>query len=87
MNSAKKIIKNNGMGSGEERRKGKNTSLFDNKNKILVIVGILAILAGIFVVCYTQLRPRIVLTRRKGSAITGFGIRREAVCWETHCCP
>ncbi len=82
MNSAKKIIKNNGMGSGEERGKGKNTSLFDNKNKILVIVGILAILAGIFVVCYTQLRPRIVLTV-KGPAKDGKEVTNSVNLAET----
>lgn len=82
MNSAKKIIKNNGMSSGERRGKGKNTSLFDNKNKILVIVGILAVLAGIFVVCYTQLRPRVVLTV-KGPAKDGKEVTNSVNLTET----
>lgn len=70
MNSAKKIIKNNGIGSKEANRNGRGKTMFDNKNKILVIIGVLAILAGVFVVCYTQLRPRIVLTV-KGPAKDG----------------
>lgn len=70
MNSAKKIIKNNGVGVNEPITTKKGTSLFDNRNKILVIIGILAVLAGVFVVCYTQLRPRTILTV-KGPAKDG----------------
>lgn len=62
MNSAKKIIKNNGIGVQDTNTNKKGTATTDNKNKILIIIGILAILAGVFVVCYTQLRPRAVLT-------------------------
>lgn len=70
MNNAKKIIKNNGVGSENTTKTTKNGSLLESKNKVLIIIGILAILAGVFVVCYTQLRPRAVLTV-KGPAKDG----------------
>lgn len=70
MNSAKKIIKNNGVGSENAIKTKKSTTMFESKNKILVLIGILAILAGVFVVCYTQLRPRAILTV-KGPATDG----------------
>lgn len=70
MNSAKKIIKNNGIGSENAIKNKKSTSVFESKNKVLILIGILAILAGVFVVCYTQLRPRAILTV-KGPAKDG----------------
>lgn len=70
MNNAKKIIKNNGVGLENTTKTTKNGSLLESKNKVLIIIGILAILAGVFVVCYTQLRPRAVLTV-KGPAKDG----------------
>lgn len=70
MNSAKKIIKNNGVGVEEPVVTKKKTSVFDNANKVLIIIGLLAVLAGVFVVCYTQLRPRAILTV-KGPASGG----------------
>ena len=62
MNSSKKIIKNNGVGSVNATTNKKGKSGFENRNKYLIIIGVLAVLAGIFVVCYTQLRPRAILT-------------------------
>lgn len=70
MNSSKKVIKNNGLGSASTTTNRKGSTMFDNRNKILIIIGILAVLAGIFVVCYTQLRPRAIL-KVKGPAKGG----------------
>lgn len=64
MNSSKKLAKNNGVGSVNTTTNKKGKAAFENRNKYLIIIGILAVLAGIFVVCYTQLRPRAILTVR-----------------------
>lgn len=60
MNSAKKILKNNGV--GEEKVTTGRGPIVASKNKALILVGILvvAILCG--GVCYINLRPRAVLT-------------------------
>lgn len=83
MNSAKKIIKNNGVGSGNAIKIRKSTTMFESKNKILILIGILAILAGVFVVCYTQLRPRAILTvtgpAKDGKEVTNTVNYQEAV--------
>ena len=74
MNSSKKIVKNNGVGSVNTTTNKKGKTMFENRNKYLIIIGILAILAGIFVVCYTQLRPRAILTV-KGPAKDGKEVK------------
>lgn len=83
MNSAKKIIKNNGVGSENAMKIKKNTTMFESRNKILILIGILAILAGVFVVCYTQLRPRAILTvkgpAKDGKEVTNTVNYQEAV--------
>lgn len=61
MNNAKKLAKNDGVG----KKQGGDTSslsLFSSKNKILAILGIVAVLVLCAGVCYMQLRPRPVLT-------------------------
>lgn len=71
MNSAKKVLKNNGLQT--ERGSGRQ-SLSINKNVALVIVGIVlvAILCG--GVAYINLRPRVILTvegkDKDGNAVT-----------------
>ncbi|MCH5266626.1 MAG: peptidyl-prolyl cis-trans isomerase [Lachnospiraceae bacterium] len=60
MNSAKKIMKNQGLG---ERTPGKkNQPAVSQKNKVLLIIGILLILVLGAGICYIQLRPREILT-------------------------
>ncbi|MBO6108943.1 MAG: hypothetical protein J6P16_06025 [Eubacterium sp.] len=60
MNKAKKIIKEQGLSQPDKKEvKAKAKS---RKNLILIIIGALVIIGGIFIVCYTQLRPRAVLT-------------------------
>ena len=58
MNSAKKILKNNGDGMQSSVKQSKGIS----KNMVLLIVGILlvAVLGG--GVCWVNLRPRAILT-------------------------
>ncbi|MBO4396538.1 MAG: peptidyl-prolyl cis-trans isomerase [Eubacterium sp.] len=59
MNNAKKIIKEQGLQKPDKKEvKAKQKS---RKNLILIIIGAIVILGGVFVVCYTQLRPRPVL--------------------------
>ncbi|MDD5994011.1 MAG: peptidyl-prolyl cis-trans isomerase [Clostridiales bacterium] len=61
MNNAKKLAKHDGVG----KKQGGDTSslsLFSSKNKILAILGIVAVLVLCAGVCYMQLRPRPVLT-------------------------
>lgn len=59
MNSAKKIMKNNGVGAGVST--GRQGAIVASKNKILILIGIIlvAILCG--GVCYINLRPRAIL--------------------------
>ncbi len=60
MNKAKKIIKEQGIKTPD--KKAEKAEAKSRKNLILIIVGILAVLGGVFVVCFTQLRPRPILT-------------------------
>ncbi len=60
MNKAKKIIKEQGIHTPD--KKAEKAEAKSRKNLILIIIGVLAVLGGIFVVCYTQLRPRAILT-------------------------
>ncbi len=60
MNTAKKIIKEQGIKKPD--KKEEKAEAKSRKYLILIIVGALAVLGGIFVVCYTQLRPRAILT-------------------------
>ncbi len=60
MNTAKKIIKEQGIQKPD--KKEAKAEAKSRKYLILIIVGALVVLGGIFVVCYTQLRPRAILT-------------------------
>ncbi|MEE3467257.1 MAG: hypothetical protein VZQ83_02335 [Eubacterium sp.] len=60
MNNAKKIIKEQGLQQPDKKAEKKQAK--SRKNLILIIIGVLAVLGGVFVVCYTQLRPRPILT-------------------------
>lgn len=60
MNNAKKIIKEQGLQQPD--KKEEKAQAKSRKNLILIIVGAIIVLGGIFVVCYTQLRPRAILT-------------------------
>ena len=60
MNNSKKLAKNNGV----SKKQGGVTSALSfvsSKNKVLVILGILAVIVLCAGVCYMQLRPRAVL--------------------------
>lgn len=60
MNNAKKIIKNQGLGTADAAGRGED-GLVSRKNKILIIIGIVLIVVFTMVVCYIQLRPREIL--------------------------
>ena len=72
MNSAKKIIKEQGLKQPD--KKEVKAQAKSRKNLILIIIGAIILLGGIFVVCYTQLRPRAILTvegpAENGSTVT-----------------
>ena len=60
MNNSKKLAKNNGV----SKKQGGGTSTLSfvsSKNKVLAILGILAVIVLCTGVCYMQLRPRAVL--------------------------
>ncbi|CDD35919.1 uncharacterized protein BN600_02110 [Roseburia sp. CAG:309] len=60
MNNSKKLAKNNGV----SKKQGGGTSALScvsSKNKVLAILGILAVIVLCAGVCYMQLRPRAVL--------------------------
>lgn len=60
MNNSKKLAKNNGV----SKKQGGGTgalAFVSSKNKVLVILGILAVIVLCAGVCYMQLRPRAVL--------------------------
>ena len=60
MNKSKKIIKEQGIAKPDKKELKKEAK--SRKNLILIILGLLFIAGGVFVVCYTQLRPRVILT-------------------------
>ena len=59
MNSAKKIMKNQGIKS--EKRTVRAESNILQKNKVLLIIGLLIMAALVGAVCYINLRPRAIL--------------------------
>lgn len=82
MNNAKKLAKNNGIGA--EQKKGSSESTFTlTKNKVLLILGLAAIVVLCAGVCYMQLRPRAVLkvtgTNASGGETTNTVYMKEAV--------
>lgn len=60
MNSAKKIIKNQGLGNSGVT-KSEEEGIGSRKNKILIIIGLCLIVGISLVVAYIQLRPREIL--------------------------
>lgn len=60
MNSAKKIIKNQGLGNSGVTR-AEEEGLNSRKNKILILIGLCLIVGISLVVAYIQLRPREIL--------------------------
>lgn len=82
MNNSKKLAKNGGVGV-EKQNKGSENTILASKNKILLTLGIAAIIilcAGVF---YMQLRPRAVLkvtqNNADGGAKTNTVYMKEAV--------
>lgn len=62
MNKAKKIAKNNGIGTERKSVLGGSGSSFTTpKNKVLLMLGVIAVVILCAGVCYMQLRPRVVL--------------------------
>ena len=60
MNKSKKIIKEQGLHTPDKKEVKEKAK--SKKNLILIIIGAIIILGGVFVVCFTQLRPRAILT-------------------------
>ena len=60
MNKSKKIIKEQGLAKPDKKEVKKEAT--SRKYLVLIIIGVLVILGGVFVACYTQLRPRPILT-------------------------
>lgn len=83
MNSAKKIMKNQGMNKGKGKNSAHGQAGFLEKNKMLLIIGalIMALLVG--VVCYINLRPRAILTVEgldaNGNKVTNTIYYKEAM--------
>ena len=73
MNKAKKIIKEQGLKKPDKKEVKKEAT--SRKYLILIIIGVVIALGGVFVACYTQLRPRHILS------VTGPG---EGGKEETH---
>lgn len=59
MNGAKKILKNQGVKT--KTRSVRKEATFMEKNRVLLIIGILVMAALVAVVCYINLRPREIL--------------------------
>ncbi len=82
MNKAKKLAKNNGVGT--ERKNGPSGNSFEfTKNKVLLMLGIIAVVVLCAGVCYMQLRPRVVLvvtgTNASGSEVKNKVNMKETV--------
>lgn len=82
MNNSKKLAKNGGVGT-ENKEKSTGVGFASSKNKIILILGIAAVLilsAGVF---YMQLRPRAILsvtrTEADNSNVTKTVYMKEAV--------
>ena len=82
MNNAKKLAKNNGIGTEQKKKSGENSFMF-TKNKILILLGLAVIVVLCAGVCYMQLRPRAVLkvtgTNASGGETTNTVYMKEAV--------
>lgn len=72
MNSAKKIMKNDGLGTMNPV-KAKEENIVSHKNKILILIGLILIVGFSLVVCYIQLRPREILT------VTGMNANNQEI--------
>lgn len=79
MNSAKKIMKNQGLGT---KSFSGGDDIISRKNKILILIGIVMIVACTAVICYIQLRPRQVLTV-KGTDSSGSSVTNTVNMTET----
>ena len=82
MNKAKKLAKNNGVGT--ERKNGPSGNSFEfTKNKVLLMLGIIAVVVLCAGVCYMHLRPRVVLvvtgTNASGSEVKNKVNMKETV--------
>ena len=82
MNKAKKLAKNNGVGT--ERKNGPSGNSFEfTKNKVLLMLGIIAVVVLCAGVCYMQLRPLVVLvvtgTNASGSEVKNKVNMKETV--------
>lgn len=82
MNNSKKLAKNGGIGV-QKREKSSGGSFTSSKNKILLGLGLAAIIILCAGVCYMQLRPRAILkvtgTNASGSSVTRTVYMKEAV--------
>lgn len=82
MNNSKKLAKNGGIGV-EKRGKNSGGSFTSSKNKILLAIGLAAIVILCAGVCYMQLRPRAILkvtgTNASGSSVTRTVYMKESV--------
>ena len=81
MNKAKKLAKNNGVGT--ERKNGPSGNSFEfTKNKVLLMLGIIAVVVLCAGVCYMQLRPRVVLVVA-GTNASGSDVKNKVNMKET----
>lgn len=82
MNKAKKLARNNGI-SDEKKDISAGKSFEMTKNKVLIILGVLAVVVLCAGVCYMQLRPRPILkvtgTNQSGSEVNHTVYMKEAV--------
>lgn len=83
MNKAKKIAKNNGIGTEVKNNPvGSGGSFTLTKNKVLLTLGLIAVVILCAGVCYMQLRPRVVLVV-SGSDAGGSEVKSKVYMKET----
>lgn len=83
MNKAKKIAKNNGIGTEVRNNPvGSGGSFTLTKNKVLLMLGLIAVVILCAGVCYMQLRPRVVLVV-SGSDADGSEVSSKVYMKET----
>lgn len=83
MNKAKKIAKNNGIGTEVKNNPvGSGGSFTLTKNRVLLMLGLIAVVVLCAGVCYMQLRPRVVLVV-SGSDAGGSEVKSKVYMKET----
>lgn len=82
MNSSKKLARNDGISKKTQQSRREIPSIISSKNKVLALIGIVAVIVLCAGVCYMQLRPRAILkvtgTGASGNTVTNTVYMKEA---------